>query len=66
MAKYFPVVDIGICTLCKGCIEVAPQVFQYNRELDFIEVVDLAEYPQKEVDEAIKICPVDCITWSKR
>jgi ferredoxin len=30
-----------------------------------IEVVDLAEYPEDEVDEAIKYCPEDCIYWEE-
>ncbi len=62
--KYrIPTVDIGKCTLCMGCVEVAPQVFRYNKAGDYIEVLDLDEYPEKEVDEAIKICPADCIEW---
>lgn len=63
MIKKHPVVDIGICTLCGGCLEVAPEVFKYNEPLGFIEVVDIDQYPKKEVDEAIMICPVDCIQW---
>ena len=62
MAKY-PVVDIGKCTLCGGCVSVAPTVFRYNECLNFIEVKEHVVYPQKEVDEAIKNCPVDCIEW---
>jgi len=57
-----PVVDIGSCTLCEGCIEMAPSVFGLN-DAGFVEVADLEHYPRDEVDEAIKYCPVDCITW---
>jgi len=64
MAMKMPVVDIGKCTLCGGCVEVAPQVFRLNSALGFIEVVDLDEYPVEDVDEAIRLCPVDCIEWS--
>jgi len=59
-----PVVDIGTCTLCMGCIEVCPEVFQLN-DAGFIEVVELAAYPQEAVDEAIKYCPEDCISWEE-
>ena len=60
-----PVVDIVACTLCMGCVEVCPQVFRLNEDLGFIEVADLDVYPQVEVDEAIKYCPEDCITWEE-
>lgn len=61
--KKTPVVDIGICTRCKGCLEVSPLVFRYNSMLDMVEVADLETYPENEVEEAIKLCPVDCISW---
>ena len=59
----FPLVDTGKCTLCMGCLEVAPGVFRYNSELNIIEVVELKRYPEKEVNEAIVLCPADCIEW---
>jgi ferredoxin len=58
-----PSVNIGDCTLCEGCIEVCPEVFRLN-DAGFIEVVELETYPVKEVDEAIKYCPEDCISWT--
>jgi ferredoxin len=65
MADRIPMVDIGRCTLCGGCVEVAPDVFRYNSDVGYIEVLELENYPDEEVDEAIKICPVDCIEWGK-
>jgi ferredoxin len=62
-AKAFPVIDLGRCNRCEGCIEIAPEVFRYNKETGFIEVVDLEEYPVDKVNEAIKNCPEDCIDW---
>ena len=59
-----PVVDMGACTLCGGCIEVCPQVFSEN-DFGHIEVADLDSYPEDEVNEAIKYCPEDCITWEE-
>jgi ferredoxin len=58
-----PVIDINTCNLCEGCIEVCPAVFYLNSDAGYVEVLDLAEYPQDEVDEAIKNCPMDCIVW---
>lgn len=57
-----PVVDIGICTLCMGCVEVCPEVFQLN-DAGYIQVIEMTAYPEATVDEAIKYCPVDCISW---
>jgi ferredoxin len=57
-----PVVDIGVCILCMGCVELCPEVFQQS-DAGYIAVVEMAVYPEAAVDEAIKYCPVDCITW---
>lgn len=57
-----PVVDIGRCTLCGGCIDLCPSVFVLG-ETGFVMVRDLAKYPETLVDEAIKYCPEDCIEW---
>ena len=60
-----PVVDIGACTVCMGCVELCPEVFRLNEDTGYIEVIDLPEYPQSCVDEAIKYCPQDCIVWEE-
>jgi ferredoxin len=57
-----PVVDIGSCTLCMGCVAVAPDVFYLN-DAGFIAVVEMDHYPEAAVDDAIKYCPEDCICW---
>ena len=57
-----PVVDIGSCTLCMGCVAVCPTVFRQN-DAGYIEVVEMADYPEADVNEAIKYCPEDCISW---
>lgn len=58
-----PVVDIGVCTLCMGCVEVCPEVFHLNQDTGYIEVIDLDQYPDSCVDEAAKYCPEDAIEW---
>lgn len=57
-----PAVDMGLCTLCMGCVEVCPEVFSQN-DAGYIAVADLAVYPASLVDEAIKYCPEDAIVW---
>jgi ferredoxin len=58
-----PVIDRGQCTDCESCLEICPEVFRRNRETGNLEVVDLDEYPEEEIQEAIKMCPADCILW---
>jgi ferredoxin len=60
-----PVVDIGSCTLCMGCIEVCPGVFALNAATGYIQVNDLEQFPESCVDEAIKYCPEDVISWEE-
>jgi len=63
MMKNRPYIDLGLCTDCRGCVEIAPQVFRHNPATGLMEVVELDDYPIELVDEAIKNCPEDCIFW---
>lgn len=63
--KRIPVIDLSRCTECQGCVEVAPEVFRYNDNTGMMEVVELPDYPAVLVDEAIKDCPEDCISWQE-
>jgi ferredoxin len=56
-----PVINISECTYCESCIEVCPTVFQINEETGILEVVELSQYPEEEIREAISCCPKDCI-----
>ena len=57
-----PIVDLSDCILCEVCIDVCPEVFRLNAA-GFIEVLDLDVFPTEGVAEAIRNCPVDCISW---
>jgi ferredoxin len=57
-----PVVELSDCIICGVCVDSCPQVFRLN-EAGYIEVIDLTESPEKDVNEAIKNCPADCIHW---
>lgn len=59
-----PVVELSECILCEVCRDVCPEVFKMN-DAGFVEVMILDEYPEDEVDEAIKNCPKDCIYWEE-
>ncbi len=59
-----PEVDTNECNSCDGCLDISPETFSYNNDLNFIEVADLEEYNTVEVDEAIKNCPRKAISWN--
>ena len=56
-------VDLSDCKLCEVCVAACPEVFRIN-DAGYIEVVDLDDYPDAEIQDAIKNCPTDCISWS--
>ena len=63
--RKIPVIDLTTCTKCGGCIEVAPDIFQLNEAGDYVEVCERSVYDEELVDEAIKICPEDAISWEE-
>jgi ferredoxin len=63
MANKIPTIDIGECTDCEACLELCPGVFHRNEETGIIEILPLQKYPKKEIEEAIAMCPCDCIGW---
>jgi len=58
-----PDIDISECSDCESCVELCPSVFRINEETGIIEAVELSQYPEEEIREAISYCPKDCITW---
>ncbi|MEJ5349656.1 MAG: ferredoxin [Desulfosoma sp.] len=59
-----PVVDLSECVDCEGCISVCPQVFVRN-EAGCIQVQECATYPEALVEEAMMMCPSQCIFWEE-
>ena len=57
-----PIVELSECIVCGVCVETCPQVFRLN-DAGYIEVIELVVYPETDVNDAIKYCPVDCIHW---
>jgi ferredoxin len=53
-----PVVDLGECVECDGCVEVCPEVFRHNEVIGYIEVIECDTYPELEVQDA-------CICWEE-
>jgi ferredoxin len=57
-----PLVELSDCIACGVCAEVCPEVFRLS-DAGYIEVAELGAYPREEVNDAIKYCPTDCISW---
>ncbi len=60
----YPVVELSDCILCGVCEGVCPSVF-HVADLGYVQVAELAEYPEAAVNDAIKHCPADCIAWEE-
>jgi ferredoxin len=58
-----PVIELCECRNCEVCIATSPKIFHRNSSGDYVEVVDMKKYPKSSVNEAIKNCPLDCISW---
>jgi len=57
-----PLVELSDCIACGVCAEVSPEVFRLS-DAGYIEIIELDAYPEDEVNDAIKYCPTDCISW---
>ena len=55
-----PVIDISDCTRCAGCYDMYPELLN---DVGYVATLERECYPEEEVDDAIKHCPQDCITW---
>ncbi|MCF8034532.1 MAG: ferredoxin [Desulfarculaceae bacterium] len=60
-----PVVDMAACTMCEGCLDLAPEVFGLNQAGGYIEVAELEAYPEELVQEAVADCPAEAIAWEE-
>ena len=55
------VIETEECTGCETCVELCPEVFEFN-EADEVAVVIKAEGGSEDcIEEAIDACPVECI-----
>jgi ferredoxin len=59
-----PVIDLGECVDCEACLELCPKVFRRN-DAGYTEAIELGEYSKQELEEIIKNCPGQCITWEE-
>jgi len=58
-----PYIDVDECIACGSCEEVCPGVFKLNEELGYAQVTDPEGASEEEIQEAMNICPAQCIHW---
>ena len=59
-----PEVDLSECSMCGICVDLCPMTFQIN-DAGYVEVIHSDDYIEEDVDEAIKNCRSDCISWKE-
>jgi ferredoxin len=59
-----PRVDQEACISCGLCISTCPGVFRFNSD-GKSECYDPAGASEKEIQQAIDGCPVQCISWQE-
>ena len=57
-----PWVDQENCISCGLCISTCPGVFRFN-DASKSECYDPNGAPEKDIQQAIDGCPVQCISW---
>ena len=57
-----PFVDQGVCISCEVCVNMVPTVFRMADD-GYAEVFDPTGASEKEIQDAIDNCPVNCIHW---
>lgn len=52
------------CEGCQSCVEVCPEVFGFNEDTEKAYIID-PNGPEDCIEEAINMCPVECIRWEE-
>jgi ferredoxin len=61
MAKEF-YIDDEECIACGSCAETCPDCFRYEEGMEHAQVTSF-DCPEDDVQEAMDLCPVQCIHW---
>lgn len=56
------VIDHDECIGCEACVELCPEVFEFDSDEEKAYVIEGADGGADCVDEAIASCPAECIT----
>lgn len=58
-----PVVDRDDCISCGACVDECPDVFRMDKD-EKSEVYNPTGASEDDIQNAIEICPVECIHWA--
>ena len=59
------VIDEEECTGCESCVELCPDVFEFDEAAEKAHVIKLEGGDEGCIEEAIETCPVACISWEE-
>ncbi len=52
--------DLADCSSCQGCVELTPDIFKWDENLDQPQLLK-SHATQEKMQEIIACCPKDCI-----
>ena len=59
------IIDTEECIGCESCVELCPEVFEFDDDLEKALVISADSYDEACVEEAMETCPVSCIHWEE-
>ena len=57
------VIDEEECTGCETCVELCPEVFEFDSDNEKAIVIKPEGGDEECIEEAMESCPVECISW---
>lgn len=55
-------IELGDCRSCQGCIDMNPDIFEWDDDLN-MPYVCRSKVTEEEVRDIINCCPEDCIIF---
>ncbi|MFH1912702.1 MAG: ferredoxin [Pseudomonadota bacterium] len=55
-------IELGDCRCCRGCIDLNPDVFEWDEVLD-MPFVNRSEVSEDEIQDIMNCCPEGCIVF---
>ena len=59
------VIDTEECIGCESCVELCAEVFAFNETEEKAEVIMPEGGPEDCIEEAMDMCPVECIHYTE-